>query len=323
MGPRPTNLRQKSTKRVLLTRLRLRRLSLQRNFGRQLRYPINKLVRPVVEKQKWPKFIRVRVLDPIGQPINKAKVMRSIDQETTEFSTDSQGRVEIPTTDDAPNSTSFTISADVEPFVVFYIWWRFGKAPSQSEYVFRLEEGREVGGSVVDENEVPIVGANVLVKFSPDQDGRSWPRPGYPKFTATTDDSGKWQIGRIPKKLSSIQLQFSSNSYICDSEPGWDSTYLDRLVAGTHTRVMRVGSSLSGRVTDEDGKPVAGVKLRLADDAFADHIDMPETDADGRFEFPNCAAMKTILLGYKPSFAPFAKIAQHRGNRSISRMPNE
>lgn len=263
---------------------------------------------PTAVVAKWPESIRVTVLDPDGKPIEGAKVIQTINRPETEFITDVDGEAIVPVPEDPSNVTYMAIEVDAAPYVVFEKYWypqRWPERPIEAAYEFRLEEGQTVGGRVINADNQPIVGAKVYVESSPDNGNRPAPRPTSHTFVAETDETGHWIQNRIPKSLEGLALQVHHPDYTSNPYPvGTKKESWANLFDGQYPTVLKTGTLLSGKVTDTDGNPIAGVMLRMGSDYSNAHADVPVTDADGNFRFPHCVPGTNPVTTWKDGFAP-------------------
>jgi sarcosine oxidase gamma subunit len=76
--------------------------------------------------------------------------------------------------------------------------------------------------------------------------------------------------------------------------------------AGRPTPLVRIvldrGQTASGRVADEDGRPIAGAELILVDPRLSAAVSRATSDAEGRFELRNLAAGKLDLIADHPRY---------------------
>ena len=147
----------------------------------------------------------------------------------------------------------------------------------------RLERAEALEGVVVDEAGKPVAGAEVI-PFS----GELRPRnlPGSDD-RGKSDAAGKFSLRNITTK-GPIQFRARMNTAVTDGpvtlQPGKDPI---RLVVSTKNAF-----TLRGSLSDEAGRPVRGVTVRLlalwehARDMVQVTVATATSDAQGRFEFP-------------------------------------
>jgi hypothetical protein len=139
-----------------------------------------------------------------------------------------------------------------------------------------LEPGRPLAGTVRDADRRPLQGARL--ELTP---GKGWQPPaGTPRtFTAFSDGTGAFRFTTLPEGTWTLRARLA----------GHPSVTLPSLASGS----LRVEvafprpMAIAGRVTDADGEPVAGARVRArAEDPGAEG-GKARTDADGRFRlFP-------------------------------------
>jgi hypothetical protein len=184
--------------------------------------------------------------------------------------------------------------AELHVYVGDNIRWSDVKVPDGIEVVdnrmeahgFSPEDGAVLEGVITDlSTKQPIAGRMRLELIEPQEKG------GY-KYTATadvaTDAAGRWLLKNVPAGWYRVVID--ADGYVprivghakFDDQPRWH-----RYDGGLARPV-----SVSGRVTDDAGQPLADVDVRLGDVVAGDdgRYDSPnefrsKTNADGRFEF--------------------------------------
>ncbi|MFD0786519.1 carboxypeptidase regulatory-like domain-containing protein, partial [Micromonospora azadirachtae] len=115
--------------------------------------------------------------------------------------------------------------------------------------------------------------------------------------TARTDAHGTVQLGRVPAGEYTLTATYfgqrTQRRTITVSQSGTVNLTLDLSEAAPW-------QSVSGRVTDPDGKPVAGARLTLADESFPGFV----TDAKGRYSGTLPEAEYDLLVDYGRWLAP-------------------
>ena len=185
------------------------------------------------------------VLNEQGQPIVKANVYI--------FSTQIPSNYYSSTTDDTGNYTIQSLpSGKYEVNVSANGWirqkysdWVEVLAPNDTGNInFTMPRGGSISGQVLDEQGQPIVKANVYI-FS-----KQIP---YDSYSGTTDDTGNYVIQSLPS--GSYGINVNANGWI-------RHTYSNRVevLAPNDTNninfTMLRGGSISGRVVDNNGKPI-------------------------------------------------------------------
>lgn len=261
----------------------------------------------------------VLILDAeTGKPIEGATVVAGFDLRHVRLTTDARG---VATIDLSSQKISRSLNADV--WADGYVQQRDdirdvrpkdGKSPRLE---FRLHCGNETfGGTVRDEQGRPIAGVEVALwgylGEMKDKKELAW------MVRTTTDAEGGWRCGSL-RKMRFVHLYLSHPDYLSDDqvhgrkfgEPRGknDAKLFDRLRDFSDVQVMARGVALSGRVTDEAGKPVPGAKITRVDEKYmgaflgTDVIWTP-ADADGRFTIPHAWPGRLLVVARAPGRAP-------------------
>ena len=140
------------------------------------------------------------------------------------------------------------------------------------------EEGTSI--TVVDEGGAPLAGVAVLAVSEEDLTGPAneprgyWTEPDTTKPLATSDAEGRVEVHERQATLLCLKAGY---------EP--QVVAKDDVAPGLVVTLFR-GRTLAGRITDTEGRPIAGVRVVLIVEA---HIDLPRrqtlTDARGDYRF--------------------------------------
>ena len=211
-------------------------------------------------------------------------------------STDKAGEVVITWTPGA-KVESLNFTATKPKFVPVHVNWRGDKRdltlPSEKD--LRFEPGVTIGGIVKDEAGGPIAGATVTVYSPPtesDQANYAF-QIGSPK----TGKDGRWHLDEAPANLAELWMSVEHSAF---REVGGKPTRnLDSVI------VLIKGLSVSGVVTDGEGRPVKGAKAIVGHDIWGSpEKPNAKTDDQGRFTIVNCEAGSTIVTVQAEGFAP-------------------
>ena len=226
----------------------------------------------------------IHVVGPDGRPMPGAKVYAGIHTKEQPFKgkrdyvCDARGQavVELPQTFD-----DLRIWAGSDGYVPMFASWiqkfQVDGHLVPEEFTFQLPQGTLIGGFIKNEDGQPITGARVEVS-------RVWeggieevkPRPHISNRLATgsnyhiypsariTDAQGRWSLDNVPAAGDEIEVRVSLShpDYVDDLSWGGlqreQNVTTESLRTGTATIVMPRGISVTGTVTDANGKPVAG-----------------------------------------------------------------
>ena len=158
-----------------------------------------------------------------------------------------------------------------------------------------MERGTSIGGNVRDEDGRPIEGVSVTLDNRGPQD-RVREGPDLDGLIARTDREGRWRVDHIPAGFDLVRLQciFSHADFISPIDAGiiQPSPTPEQLRSRRGVTVLRRGISVTGRVLDRAGQPIAGASVRLGRNFWRPAL---TTDAAGRFDFRNQVAGDTFL----------------------------
>lgn len=250
-------------------------------------------------ERAWPQNLRVRVVDDAGSALAGISAMVKVGEIEVRHETGVEG--EFPLALPAAPPDLLQISVDHEPFVAVRARWQpqLGAAEYPADdVVLRLERGRTVGGKIVDEQQRPVANAAIRLNVTllTAALGERL-RPAQTQLTTTSAADGTWSIARLPQEVMRGALQVNHPGFVF--EPGLSGVSgesLKRIYDSRYEHVLRVGMTLSGRITDSDGQPVAGAVLTIG----RSHPDKPQTDADGRYRFEHCRTGETTIVAVKP-----------------------
>jgi hypothetical protein len=212
--------------------------------------------------------------------------------------TDAQGRSEIRLPDVRPDAVR--VYPSKPGFVPLRIYWGDDlPSPTLPKAVtVPLEPGTVWGGLVKNEKGEPIAGVKVAVHY--------WERPvGNPQphrranidEETTTDKDGRWRIDVMPAEVVEDQprIFLSHPGYVSDDLrrgmipwPLTERPSVAALRSQTAVTVMRKGGAIEGRVVDERGGPIAGVRIYTEEYYWLDSRKPAAiTGNDGRFRIAN------------------------------------
>jgi protocatechuate 3,4-dioxygenase beta subunit len=157
--------------------------------------------------------------------------------------------------------------------------------PIPSRFTAELEAGWSVGGIVVDANGKPVEGVTV----SPNIEFKKRPGEFRQMGIGTrlkTDAAGKWRFDSVPVSMGEVFVEIDRPGF----RPGRRSLTrgefgIERGREPVAKVVLDRGLTVTGRVTDEAGKPIAGALVRTK---FLNDIREAKTAGDGVYRLTGC-----------------------------------
>ncbi|MBK9138221.1 MAG: redoxin domain-containing protein [Verrucomicrobia bacterium] len=289
--------------------------------------------------------LTVTVLDPDGQPLPGAEIHSPYNVEwrrpPPKRLTAPDGRFilrfAIPPKERRRPITNFGISARHPDFAARAVMWTAAGGDVYeglpAGVSITLVRGRTIGGVVQDERGSPLEGVRVLLSgsgyrgFMMGNDERrtheyselSFRDPEAP--AAVTDAGGRWSFGRFAPDLKDVEVTFvrpdgAREVFATTGEAGLNQRpriALAELERGTATVRLPDGVTVRGRVTDENGRPLAGVRVKEGY-GHGNVVRIGEfvTDTAGRFERPHRAPRQWIYTAEHPERATVSVVAQVR-----------
>lgn len=167
-----------------------------------------------------------------------------------------------------------------------------------------LRQGMEVSGRVVDEQGKGIEGAEAVVMYHLP--------PAQLAAQDTTDADGRFRIKKVPAQGNFLTVSVNKNGYIPNHTL---FRCADDAKIDVGTLVLTRGLSISGRVTDTDGRPIKDAKITVSG---ASCFSQGETDESGFF---TVSGLKNedlrVLAEAKGYISNFADLRAGSANVSI------
>ncbi len=164
-----------------------------------------------------------------------------------------------------------------------------------------------VSGRVLDQQDRPIADAKVALGFGEASKGSAM--SGDPEHAVITDARGEYTIRSVPRRDPGGKPRKVFVVVTKDGHAGVDSPPIELpLGADDSPRVLdpirlAPGVSLSGRVVDPQGRPVAGAWVDVRG-SYALRAQSVRTDGEGRFRVPNLPkGLVDLYFEYGPLFA--------------------
>ena len=280
------------------------------------------------------RILTLTVLDPDGNLAADTKVVVRIDPPPSLWTTQSEQFVEqLRTTEGELIDHGAVLKTDQEGNVpiclpekpIFYMlcfievphclpfwahWGSHGPEQVPAEYVIRLSRGKTVGAIFVNENDEPIkdvlVEAHVKYQHRPEEnekygiDEKSNLHLGSSKLK--TDENGIWRLDCVAPDEQAVFIE----NFHPDYAPHWvtlpsDEYSVDPNGQPTKKIVLDRGFSVSGTMTDEQGKPINNGMIRAK---FYNLERETHTDENGIYCFSPCPSGNIRLYATAEGFAP-------------------
>ncbi|HEX7378563.1 MAG TPA: M56 family metallopeptidase [Pirellulales bacterium] len=190
---------------------------------------------------------------------------------------------------------SFEIFIEIPGYGPYWATWSSSshqeKVPSR--FTAELDAGWSVGGVVVGDDGTPLAGARVRpsIEFKK--------RPGVERQLAVgtriqTDAAGRWRFDSVPASMPHVFVDFDHADY---------SPLGRRLTRGEFgiqaggepaaTIALARGLSITGRITDESGKPISGALVRTK---FFNDLREATSGDDGAYRLIGCEPNVTRVV---------------------------
>ncbi len=242
-------------------------------------------------------------------PVAGAQIRAETGETSLTVASDSQGAavIELP---EKPRHLALHVQHDgyVPKLVVWDL--RETRLPWPERYTLAMERAQTIGGIVRDPRGQPVSGATVLVTILAGSPHGVQPRVRNDIFEspAVTDAEGRWRFTQAPADLGPLRVRLAHPDFV-SNEPIATLPAAEDFKAGTAVLTVRQGVPCTGSVTDEQGRPLEGVKVILGEGG-EDSTTKPSrrSDAEGRFRFGGVAFRHSgellALSFHRKGFAP-------------------
>jgi hypothetical protein len=234
--------------------------------------------------------------DETSRPLIDAEVRidNQIDSQIDAFRTGPRGRllVEYPSPHGEPK---LRIEVRKNGYVPLARWGFEGSSAQPEALTLRLRRGATMGGIVVAAEERPVEGATVLLSVmsygSGARPANSTGSEYYFRIPSRTGPDGRWRTDSVPPGAGEVKLQLFHPDFVSDGAPTLGgpvrSPKPEALRAQSDRQILLRGLALEGRVIDEEGRPIAGARIKDSTRGlgFSEFAWCHPTGADGRFPF--------------------------------------
>jgi hypothetical protein len=255
----------------------------------------------------YQKQFELLVVGPDNKPVPNIKVsFRSsatlkADQLTVgKLVKSSKGIAQITTDDNGLLKIQYTRLGDffelqiITPgFGPYAAWWNAPNQEIPPHLTAELEGAWSMGGILVDADGNPIEGAKVQpwIEFKkPPGDHRQLGSGASTK----TDEGGRWHFDIIPNSLDQVQTEITHPEFKEIRRNLTKGEFeIQRGVEPTAKLVMDRGLTVTGKVTDEEGKPIADALVRTM---FQNDRRQARTGDDGTYQLNGCEATTANIV---------------------------
>lgn len=165
--------------------------------------------------------------------------------------------------------------------------------PIPASFTAELDAGWSAGGIVVDEAGVPLAGVDVHPSVNYKRGGGDLGKLGM-GASVQTDAAGKWRFDSVPISKNYVYVEINHTGFMPNRRPLKRSEFgIEPGQAPANKIVLQRGQTVTGTVTDEAGKPIAGALIRTQ---FFNVIREAQTDKDGNYQLAGCEPVETKII---------------------------
>lgn len=249
---------------------------------------------------KGTKSFELRVVGPEGKPVPTAmlevrtsprlaaeQIMRGKFVREEAFgvvaTTDGEGVIVIGLPEAQKSLIVFIMTPGFGPYRAG--WSSKQKESVPARFTAELDSAWTVGGIVVDEEGSPIEGVKIYPNVQFDKRMAVLSRLSF-GTTLTTDAIGQWRFESVPESMSDVFVEINHPAYERSSSSLSRAGFgIERGHAPTAKIVLRRGLTVTGKVTDDAGNPIAGALVRTK---FLNDIRETKTGDDGVYRLGGC-----------------------------------
>ncbi|WP_417392112.1 carboxypeptidase regulatory-like domain-containing protein [Gimesia sp.] len=263
------------------------------------------------------RIFRLNVVDPAGKPVPDTTVEIRSDPAPTadqilrgEYLRDATYGPFVKTNDKGelvfriPHQMKrFNLSIKKPGYAPYWAGWSSYEHPESipNEFTAILDKGWRVGGIIVDEAGKPVEGA----KVSPSVNFKKRPGDTSQLGVGTkikTDANGRWHFDYVPASKAEVHIDVNHPDYRPWRKRVARSEFEVKVNASPSARItLEEGLNITGSVTDENGKPVAGALVRTK---FGNDVRKATTDEFGVYLITGCEPRVTRVVVSAKGRAP-------------------
>jgi len=198
--------------------------------------------------------------------------------ERHELQTDVDGKAAIPQPNVPGKNAGLNVFVGIEGYVPKAIG--FGRPSNDmKDYLLELDPALAVGGTVVEENGLPVPGVTMEASRNYRESYEEGsPKTDFQTTKVTTDVDGRWSFRYVPREYATVDFHLTCTNFAVTHV----SVPVGQPESLTTTVVIKRGFVVMGRVTDSEGRPVANAVVKEHHNYGYRKLSA-ETDADGVF----------------------------------------
>jgi uncharacterized GH25 family protein len=254
-----------------------------------------------VEAAKKTKAFDLRIVTPDGKPLPEVKVelrtspvIEASQIRTGKYVRRSRTGVSVKADGEghlvferAAEPKRFDLYVQIPGYAPYWAGWdlRSKSEPIPDSLTIKLEPAWTIGGVVVDGDGHPI--PNVRISFYIE----FTKRPGDSRQMGTgdrrwTNSKGEWKFESVPASLNAVSVEMSDPNYMTlQSTLSRASFGIEPGRSPVAKITLKRGLTVTGKVTDENGKPIAKAVVRTK---FGNIPRSAVTDAKGVYKLEGC-----------------------------------
>ncbi|HBL44464.1 carboxypeptidase regulatory-like domain-containing protein [Gimesia sp.] len=197
----------------------------------------------------------------------------------------------------------FNLSIKKPGYAPYWAGWSSYEHPESipAEFTAILDKGWTVGGVIVDEAGKPVEGARI----SPSVYFKKRPGDTSQLGVGTkikTDAKGQWHFDYVPASKAEVHIDVNHPDYRPWRKRVARSEFEVKADASPSARItLEEGLNITGSVTDENGKPIAGALVRTK---FGNDVRKATTDEFGVYLITGCEPRVTRVVVSAKGRAP-------------------
>lgn len=204
----------------------------------------------------------------------------------------------------APGELSYiAFNITTDGYAPFWAQWNPGEnsEPVPDSYTAHLDAGVSLGSIIVNEEGQPIEGVSVhpSIEYKKRETDLSQLAMGGSK---KTDAEGKWAMHFVPAAKDELSVELSHPEYMPAVRRLSTTTFrLEKDAAPKETIVLPRGLTVTGKVVDQTGAPIAGAVIRTK---FVNDHRQATTGEDGVYKLLGCGPQRASLVVTAKGFGP-------------------